>query len=93
MLTPFLRWTGNEENQNISRLGFNWADSLIHVSLNSTYINSPQIELRLSKKFRNAYIQIERKILVEYKIDQDILPLINLSQILSAESYTVFHKF
>ena len=66
MLTPFLRWTGNEENQNISRLGFNWADSLIHVSLNSTYINSPQIELRLSKKFRNAYIQIERKILDDY---------------------------
>ena len=64
--TPFLKWIENENNQNISRFGVNWGDSLAHVSLNSTYINSPQIEFTFSKKFRNAYIQIDRKILDDY---------------------------
>ena len=88
-VTPFLTWTENEENQDISRLGFNWGDSLTHVSLNSTYINSPQIELTFSKKFRSAYIQMERKILDDYTDSTDSYILNSLTLGLANNSFYV----
>ena len=64
--TPFLNWSQNGENQSNYRVGSNFGDSLTHVRLNLAYINTLQIEFLFSLKFRNAYIQLERKIFDDY---------------------------
>ncbi|MDB3868699.1 hypothetical protein N9263_01400 [Candidatus Marinimicrobia bacterium] len=70
-LSPFIRFSESEENQYIYRLGFNWSDSLYNISLNSTYINSPELEIILNKRLNNGYIEIERKILDDYLDDTE----------------------
>ena len=64
--TPFFNWSQNSENQQFYKSGVVLGDSLTLMSVNLTYMNTPQIEFLFSKKFRNAYLQLERKILDDY---------------------------
>ena len=64
--THFLKWSQNGGNQQFYRGGVSFGDSLTFSKLDLTYINDLEVELNISMKFRNAYIQIERKTLDDY---------------------------
>lgn len=77
--TPYIEFTESKTKQNIYRLGLNLDDSLYHATLNTTYINNPQIELTFRKHFAKGYIHLERKIVDDYINSENIYILNSLT--------------
>ena len=64
--TPFLKWSQKGKNLQLYRAGVSLSDSLTRFEISLTHSFESIIELMFSKKFKNTYFEVERKVLDDY---------------------------